>query len=332
MATHTNRTKSIFLSQSALERKKISFPSHAFETEDGEEVSLSMISFQMPKSPLNPVNKINGTFYWYSPSTGVHRAVTIPEAKYASSTTLAAAIKLQLLEIFNTGADCTVSSTTGALTFTVPAKLKDTTTNVDPDGYFVTYNVKSNLLFLGGTPLGAFTDTHLLLGLKATTDDLTPLNACSSEVVVGAGAHTAFTPPRLHTLNEIYVRASLQTDAYMTKDFDRYQDTPGLDIIYSNILGKVEFDGESVATTIAFNEHQSLFDVQLTSTLSQIEIVLTDSRGRPLSSYLTAYEDVPENVPVTIVLQWKAVASRASINGQAVHATPSSRGLPHRSV
>lgn len=329
MATHQSRTKTLFLTlQNAVKTTRFHFDAHPYEIEDNEHATLTLTQFSL-YNLITPINPVNSTFYWYK-GAGQFQEFILPHASYATVAELATDLTSLLKEFFSATASVAVSASTKTLIFNTSATLANAGGNVNADGFFCSFHVKNGIVAgTGVTPAGMFCETHRLLGFTPSMTDVA-VSGCLH--TAGTTVHVSPIPPQLFTLNELYIRSGTHNNSMMSTYHDRHFETPGVDVISSNLLAKVIFDPLK-DLAIVLNEHESTFSMPLSTTLSNIEILITDAQGRSLSNYLpTSISAYTQPVwPATLSIVWEAVARPTHLSGQATHAVPQA-ALHHRTI
>lgn len=252
-------------------------------------------SFTMPKA-FYDINKTNNTFF-YRKSDDTEVRIALEQGDYTGAE-LATEIqaKVRASELGGTAFACTYSSKTRKLNFVIPANY--------PTGFFVCYFDKS--IGRSADNQAQYSDAYEVLGGTPTTDINTPINMFASAHINGtATAVSSKYPVRLSTIENIYLRCSLQGDAYCTTSYEPFKTGNKLDgtDIWAAIPNVTNSNGY-----IVLEDNSEDFQIHLKQgQVSDLKFSLSDGKGRELP--LVADEQAKDgNINFNLVFKFEILS------------------------
>jgi hypothetical protein len=211
---------------------KVVFQPNAFNINSGEQMKLSVSSFEIRQNWYS-IAAPNNLIYWYgktagSPSVAVYTPITIPAGSYRDfDVTTGGTPDTSLLTGIKTGL-----TNSGLFTSTTVVWNRVTRTwaitvagAVDTAGYFVSFQVKVGSPPTGVTDNGFFNDSAEIYGGYTTVDKNQILNMFvnSTNTAPSVGNVTHYSPfiGQLSSLEAVFLRVSLPTNSYQTFGFER---------------------------------------------------------------------------------------------------------------
>ena len=248
-------------------------PTNAFSCDKDQSMRLVLKSFTMPKDAMYDVNQTNNTFFYRDTSTSTDNQISLDHGDY-SATDLASHIQTKVVAVMGAGFTCTYNTITKKLEMSIPSAY--------PTGYFVAYRDKSITHYLGaGDNQKHYSDANELLGGSVSTDLTEPKNMFATDHTTGTPtAVKSKYPIRLSTMDNIYLRCSLQGDAYCSTTHEPFRTGNKLHNtdIWASIPNVANNDN-----LIVFDDNSEDFQINLKQTaLSTLKLALSDGKGREL--------------------------------------------------
>ena len=244
-------------------------PSNAFGCSQGESMRLVLKSFTMPKSFYN-INQDNNVFFYNNTDTNSLVEVKLIPGDYTADE-LKDEIQTRVRATPGLGGTFTVAydTKTRKFTFTIPSNY--------PSGYFVSFFDKNE------TTLEYRNDANEVLGGTPSTDVNAPVNMFAGGAHTFNGGTTTVAskyPIRLSTIENIYLRCSLQGDAYCSTSYEVNKTGNKLD--NTDIWAAIP-NVTNANDNIVLEDNSEDYQIHIKSgQLTDIKFNLSDGKGRTL--------------------------------------------------
>ena len=324
---------------------KLNFPPSAFSVSPGEQMRLTLTSFEARRN-WYPVNQTNNTFFWFDGATNTYLPCVIAPGNYETFglTGVPSVPPAPPLDMVSAVLDAIlqVPALAGTTAFYTPQTRKYTITlpgGLPAGSKFVSFQVKQ----LPGPPAGVsegafFNDSAELLGGFPTRDNFIanqPIDLFSGSSTPGLAVVSPQISPfvcALNTLEAIYIRTNLHSGNYQTYSFEK--DLPnqsGLTPtqIFARIpLSRAYFDEQF--EFLSFEDPNNLFQMDLNQTqLSQVYFSLTDDKGRPLQEVFPG-QSASGNLSFKMSFKWIVLIDELPPNDRALQAKNLLPQYPHQ--
>ena len=255
-------------------RPTFTVPSNDFSVGNEESIRLTLKSFSMPVQYYG-INQSNDTFHYRNTTTNTNTEISIPRGDY-TPTTLASNVAAAVNSVFSSGTQftCNYDEATRKFNMSIPTGYAS--------GYFTSFFDKNQTHAHSKANQSTYSDAHEVLGGRSSLVS-NPVNMFDGDAHVLNGGATTVTskyPIRTSTLDAIYLRSSVQSDAFCSTSFDPSKS--GNKLESTDIWAQLPAtpDGNNL---ISYQDNADSFQIHVKpSQLSTLKFSVSDGKGREL--------------------------------------------------